>query len=84
MVKVGAVNCDKDKALCQQHRITGYPTIKAFRWAFILVKWNMNICGDAISKRSCAARARACDSSTASRAAPPSRNSRGQLCAAVW
>ncbi|GAB4816305.1 hypothetical protein N2152v2_003351 [Parachlorella kessleri] len=31
VVKVAAVNCDEQKALCQQHQIRGYPTIKAFR-----------------------------------------------------
>jgi protein disulfide-isomerase-like protein len=31
VVRVAAVNCDKEKALCQQHGIKGYPTIKGFK-----------------------------------------------------
>jgi len=31
VVNVGAVDCDAHKALCQQHGVKGYPTIKALR-----------------------------------------------------
>lgn len=33
VVRVAAVNCEQQQALCQQSGIRGYPTIKAFRWA---------------------------------------------------
>ena len=31
VVRVAAVNCEVQKALCQQHEIRGYPSIKAFK-----------------------------------------------------
>ncbi|KAK9909480.1 hypothetical protein WJX75_002926 [Coccomyxa subellipsoidea] len=30
IVKVSAINCDEEEALCAQHKIQGFPTIKAF------------------------------------------------------
>eukprot|EP01025_Chloroclados_australasicus_P038787 TRINITY_DN4005_c0_g1_i4.p1 TRINITY_DN4005_c0_g1~~TRINITY_DN4005_c0_g1_i4.p1 ORF type:complete len:470 (-),score=80.65 TRINITY_DN4005_c0_g1_i4:246-1655(-) len=30
VVKVGAVNCEQQKQLCQEHGVSGYPSIKAF------------------------------------------------------
>lgn len=33
VVRVAAVNCEEHAALCQQHGIRGYPTIKTFRCA---------------------------------------------------
>ncbi|KFM25328.1 Putative protein disulfide-isomerase [Auxenochlorella protothecoides] len=30
VVRVGAVNCEEEAALCQEHGVQGYPTIKAF------------------------------------------------------
>jgi thiol-disulfide isomerase/thioredoxin len=33
VVKVAAVNCEQQQAVCQEHGVRGYPTIKAFRCA---------------------------------------------------
>lgn len=32
VVRVGAVNCEQQQSLCQQHGVRGYPTVRAFRW----------------------------------------------------
>jgi D-serine deaminase-like pyridoxal phosphate-dependent protein len=33
VVKVVAVNCEQQQAVCQEHGVRGYPTTKAFRCA---------------------------------------------------
>ncbi|KAI3429292.1 hypothetical protein D9Q98_005388 [Chlorella vulgaris] len=41
VVKVAAVNCEQQQAVCQEHGVRGYPTTKAFRyfndWALSLL-----------------------------------------------
>ena len=39
VVKVAAVNCEKEQGLCQQHGVNGYPSIKAFRCVGMHVRW---------------------------------------------